>query len=304
MKDSIRHSSTSPNPWQAIFKNQRTRVRLVGGRKHRFRVEPMAAPDVFWDAKEPAADGSRIVVLEGTGAGDLGLSNATGHVTLVAFDPALTNPKPSEARLDIDVLENDTKTVRFYRLIDSANHQSKRTLASMRQVLFDAAVIHSLQNGVFLGFQGTQDLILNVDLGPILFSAEKGFTHLQQLFDSGGLDPCRADFHVFLVWSVESDEKDVHSGRQQTLATTLRNMCLFEDFNMSAAPGPGARGGSLSAGIVVWDPTAMPRSCDRKSRSSAIPLHFRISFSRSPLAACRTWNESRNLKHENPRKNG
>ena len=141
-------SSTSPNPWQAIFKNQRTRVRLVGGKKHRFRVEPMAAPDVFWDAKEPAADGSRIVVLEGTGAGDLGVSNATGHVTLVAFDPALTNPKPSEARLDIDVLENDTKTVRFYRLIDSANHQSKRTLASMRQILFDAAVIHSLQNGV------------------------------------------------------------------------------------------------------------------------------------------------------------
>ena len=256
-------SSTSPNPWQAIFKNQRTRVRLVGGKKHRFRVEPMAAPDVFWDAKEPAADGSRIVVLEGTGAGDLGVSNATGHVTLVAFDPALTNPKPSEARLDIDVLENDTKTVRFYRLIDSANHQSKRTLASMRQVLFDAAVIHSLQNGVFLGFQGTQDLILNVDLGPIV-SAEKGFTHLQQLFDSGGLDPCRADFHVFLVWSVESDEKDVHSGRQQTLATTLRNMCLFEDFSMSAAPGPGARGGSLSAGIVVWGrwPPSEPRQSD------------------------------------------
>ena len=186
----------------------------------------MVAPDVIWSDREPAADGSRIVLLNGFTAG--------GHVTLVAFDP--TAPSPSEARLDIDVIERDTKTIRFYRLIDSASHQSKRTLASMRQVLFDAAVIHSLQNGVFLDFQGTQDLILNVDLGPIV-SAEKGFSHLQQLFDSGGLDPCRADFHVFLVWSVESDEKDVHSGRQKTLATTLRNMCLFEDFSMPAAPG-------------------------------------------------------------------
>ena len=149
-------SSGTPRPWKAVFKDETTEVRLVGGKKHRFRVEPMASPDVIWADKPPAADGSRIVRLNG--------NNTGGHVTLIAFDPTSSG---SEARLDLDVLERSTKQVRFYRLIDSAGHQPTRTLASMRQVLFDAAVIHSLQDGVFLTMQGAQDVILDVDLGRI-----------------------------------------------------------------------------------------------------------------------------------------
>ena len=221
-------SGTFVNPWQAVFLDDITRVRLVGGKNHRFRVEPPASPDVTWgEADNPLHDGSRIVLLNGFTSG--------GHVTLVAFDPASTSPSPSDARLDIDVLETAKISVRFFSLIDSAGRQSKRTLASMRQVLADAAMIHGPQDGVIFDLQGLQDMRLTVDLGSTVSSANC-FSQLQQLFDSGAPDPCGANFNVFLVWSVETDEKNVHSGRQSTLATTLRNMCLFEDFGL--APGP------------------------------------------------------------------
>ncbi len=217
----------SGNPWQSVFKDETTLVRLVGGPKHRISLEPSGTTDLRLSGNQPSPDGSRILRLKGVTVGT--------HVTVVAKDPSATSPLPSDARLEIDVLEPGSRTVRFYRLIDSANHQAKRSLASMRQVVFDASVIHSLQNGVSLNFQGSQDLILSVDLGRIVLS-ETGFNHLGELFRSGALDLCQADFHVFLVWSVEKDPKNVHAGRQSALAVTRGNLCLFEDFSQPAGP--------------------------------------------------------------------
>lgn len=214
---------SSPNPWQASFKNESAAVKLLNGPKHKITVEPSGQIIAFVIEQPPAPDGSRFLRIK---------TDDVGQVTVVAKDPARAG---SETRLDIEVMETTTRKVRFYRIIDGANHQAKRTLASMRQVLIDASTIHSLQNGVFLNFQGAQDLIISDDFGKIVVS-KTALDALEKLFTSGGLDRCQADFHVFLVWSVETDPDDAHSGRQKTLAVTRGDMCLFEDF--AQAPGP------------------------------------------------------------------
>lgn len=219
-------SGASPRPSQSVFVDQTTLVRLVGGKNHDLSLEPSGTTDLIVSDNKPSADGSRILRLKGVKSG--------AHVTLLAKDPSATNPLLSEARLEIDVMTVGTRTVRFYRLLDGGGNEATRPLASVKQVLFEASVIHSLQNGVFLNFQGSQDLILKVDLGRIVHTVA-ALNHLEGLFASGVLDMCQADFHVFLVWAVESNQADVASGKQKTLAATRKNLCLIEDFSQSAS---------------------------------------------------------------------
>src|SRR5262249_28645883 len=214
-------------PWKMVPKGGLGVVKLVGGPKHRLSlVEPgssSASLNASIRLDKTLGDGSRVIDIHG---------DDEGKAILIAKDPQSSAALASDARMEIDVLDSAEVRIKFYSLSDMAGHSSKRPPAQTAQLISEANLIHGLQDNVNLRSVATGSMAITApgNLGDPALGSDV-LTAIRQLFQAGRLHRCDADLHVFLIWEVERDIKNVKARQNVSLAITFAadNVVLFED---------------------------------------------------------------------------
>jgi hypothetical protein len=212
-------------PWKMVPLKGRGVIKLIGGANHRLSLVDdtgSTSLDASVRSDHKSADGSRVMDLQGDGV---------GKAVLLAKDPASAGPLPTDARLEIDVLQEISMTVKFYGLSDMGGHTFKRPPSEANQLLLEANLIHGPQDNVgFLVQPPFMPVTVPTDLGKVAVAAD-ALAAVNGLFRANTLRRCDASLHVFFIWAVEKEAENARANRQSTLAITFasQNVVLLED---------------------------------------------------------------------------